>query len=283
MPATIDATLRDARVRLAHTSDSPDIDARRLLEHVLERSATWLIVHGGDRLDDAPRTRFNALLQRRLAGEPLAYVIGRAGFWTLDLAVTPDVLVPRPDTETLIETVLAHHDSAPLRVADLGTGSGAIALALASERPQWQLTGTDASTAALACATANAERLGLANVNFAAGHWYAPITGQRFDVIVSNPPYVAPDDVHLDAPALRHEPRAALVASAQGLADIQQITRDAPAHLTGGGALYLEHGADQGAAVRTSLIAAGFSGVLTQRDLGGNDRVTHGRLAEDRP
>ncbi|MES1929593.1 N5-glutamine S-adenosyl-L-methionine-dependent methyltransferase [Salinisphaera dokdonensis CL-ES53] len=279
MPATIDSTLRDARARLAPVSDSPDIDARRLLEHVLGVSGSWLIVHARDSFDRDAHSRFEALLERRLAGEPLAYVTGRVGFWTLDLDVTADVLVPRPDTETLVEAVLEHHDAQSLRLLDLGTGSGAIALALASERPNWAITATDASKSALACAQANAERLTLDNVTFTVGPWYAPLEGELFDVIVSNPPYVAPGDLHLDAPALQHEPQAALIAEDNGLADLERIITGAPARLNAGGAIYLEHGNDQGAAVRSKLIAAGFEAVATRRDLGGNDRVTHGLLA----
>jgi len=276
---TIDATQRAARTRLAAISDSPDLDARRLLEHVLGVNHAWLIVHGNDPLADEAQARFAALLARRAAGEPLAYVTGRIGFWTLELHITPDVLVPRPDTETLVEAVLARHDERALQVLDLGTGSGAIALALARERAPWQLTATDTSQAALDCAAANAKRLDLDNVNFVAGGWYAPLADRRFDIIVSNPPYVAPGDVHLDALALKHEPRTALVADNGGLADIDRIIRGAAAHLRADGMLYLEHGADQGAAVRARLTAAGFEGVATARDLGDNDRVGHGCLS----
>jgi release factor glutamine methyltransferase len=274
---TIDAALREARARLAETSDSPDLDARRLLQHVLSVDQTWLIVHGRDALEPTARSCFEILLERRIAGEPLAYVTGRIGFWTLELAVTPDVLVPRPDTETLVEAVLARHDSAPRRVLDLGTGSGAIALALASERPAWQVVATDASAAALACARANAAALGLDNVAFAHGRWYDALDSGGFDVIVSNPPYVASADPHLAAPELMREPRTALVADDEGLADLAHIAAQAPAWCRPDGRLYLEHGADQGAAVRALLATAGFEDVHSLRDLGDNERVTTGK------
>lgn len=277
MSSTVDRVLRDARTRLAVISDSPELDARRLLEHVLGVDHAWLIVHAADRLAEAVQTRFAALLARRVAGEPLAYITGRAGFWTLELDVTPDVLIPRPDTETLVEAILDRYDARPLQVLDLGTGSGAIALALAAERPRWQITATDASAPALACAAANAKRLGLAHIAFGHGHWYAPVAGQVFDLIVSNPPYIAAGDRHLDAPALRHEPQTALVAAENGLADLEQITMGAASRLNANGALFVEHGADQADAVRARLRAAGFAAVATLKDLGGNARVSHGR------
>jgi len=278
---TVDALRRAARTRLAEHSDSPDLDAQRLLEQVLGVDHSWLVVHAHDIVDDAPRRRFDALVARRAAGEPLAYITGTVGFWTLDLGVTPDVLVPRPDTETLVEAVLDAHDSAPHRLLDLGTGSGAIALALASERPAWSITATDASAGALACAQDNATRLGLNQIEFALGRWYEAIGDKRFDIIVSNPPYIAPGDRHLAAAELKHEPHAALVAPANGLADLQRIVAGARDHLDVGGALYLEHGADQGAAVRAMLTT--WSAVKTTPDLGGNERITCARLKPHSP
>ncbi|GAB3681613.1 peptide chain release factor N(5)-glutamine methyltransferase [Salinisphaera aquimarina] len=280
MTTRLDESLRAARALLAATSDSPDLDARRLLEHVLGVTASHLIVHGADPLNAADAARFDALVARRSAGEPVAYLTGRVGFWTLDLAVDSRVLIPRPDTETLVEAVLDRLDArTPLNVVDLGTGSGAIALALASERPTWRLTATDASSAALACAQANATRLGVANTAFSAGAWYAAIAGRRFDAIVSNPPYIASGDTHLAAPELTHEPQNALVAADHGIADLDTIIAGAPAHLNSSGAIFVEHGADQGEAVRALLAAAGFVGVASIQDLGRNERVSTGRLA----
>lgn len=282
--ARVDTILRDARERLATTSDSPDLDARRLLEHVLGVNHAWLIVHGGDALDANAQRRFDGLLEQRITGEPLAYVIGRIGFWTLELEISRDVLVPRPDTETLVEAVLDRIDGPANRtLLDLGTGSGAVALSLAEERPNWRITATDASERALACAKANAQRFALPNVEFCRGDWYRAVGDARFDVIVSNPPYIAPGDAHLAAPALTREPRAALVAERDGLADLEQIVAGAGVHLRPGGRVFLEHGADQGAAVRRLLAAAGFVDTATLRDLGGNERVSTGRLDEKAP
>jgi release factor glutamine methyltransferase len=200
---------------------------------------------------------------------------GTQGFWTLELEVTPDVLVPRPETELLVELTLARMGEHGALV-DLGTGSGAIALALKSERPGWQITATDRSAAALAVATRNAARLGL-DVECLHGDWYAPLAGRRFDVIVSNPPYVAPDDPCLAGDGLRHEPRTALAAAEAGLADLAVIVAGAAAHLLPGGWLLLEHGTTQGESVRALLTQAGFTAVETHTDLAGHPRVTLGQ------
>ena len=270
MTSTVDALRRGARDRLAAHSDSPDLDARLLLEHVLGVNHSWLVIHAEDDVDDAVCQQFAALVARRAAGEPLAYLVGSVGFWTFELDVSPAVLIPRPDTETLIEAVLEAHGPEPRRLLDLGTGSGAIALALAEERPAWRVTATDASSQALDCARANAARLGLARLEFALGPWFEAVGDRCFDIIVSNPPYIAAGDSHLAA--LTHEPSTALVAARQGLADLEQIIAGAGRHLSAGGAVYLEHGADQGAAVRAMF--AGWQHVETRRDLAGNERVT---------
>lgn len=228
-------------------------------------------------IEAAPLRQFKQLVERRVGGEPLAYITGHCGFWTLDLAVNPAVLVPRPDTETLMETALELLPPHECSVVDLGTGSGAIALALASERPAWHVTATDASPQALACARANAERLQLQQLQFFQGRWFQPLAARRFDAIVSNPPYVAADDSHLRAAELMHEPATALVAADNGLADLAHITNHAPHYLKPGGWLLLEHGHDQGAAVRKLLRHAGLDAIATHKDLGGNERVTFGR------
>lgn len=217
------------------------------------------------------RLRYESLRARRAAGEPVAYLTGEKEFWSLTLKVTPDVLIPRPDTELLVEWALP---LAPQRVADIGTGSGAIALALAKELPQARIVATDISAEALAVARFNAQNLKLAHVEFLQGSFLSPLEG-RFDVLVSNPPYIAEHDPHL--PTLRYEPRTALTSGDDGLDAIREIARQAPAHLKSGGWLLLEHGAEQGAAVREILTAAGFAHIETRCDLAGLERATGGR------
>ena len=274
---TLEALRRAIAGRLATISDSPDLEARRLIEAIAGISSARLIIDARQPIDAETRTRLNAAVERRLAGEPLAYILGRIGFHDIELEITPDVLVPRPDTETLVEAVLEQlPGEAPLRIADLGTGSGAIALALARARPGWQLLATDAQAAALACAQRNAERLGLSNVVFARGHWFDALGDESFDAIVSNPPYIDARDPHLDDPALRHEPRHALVADAGGLADIEQIAAGAARYLRARAPLLVEHGFAQGEAVRRLFSAAGLGRVETLADLGGRPRVTIG-------
>ena len=270
---TIGMRLGDAARVLAGTSESARLDAELLMAHVLGVNRTWLAAHA-DETAEAPA--FQALIERRAAGEPLAYILGYKDFWTLRLDVTPHVLVPRPETELLVE--LALRDARPsAHVADLGTGSGAIALALANTRPDWHIAATDASAEALAVARGNASKLGLRNVEFVLGRWFAPLTSRRFSLIVSNPPYVAENDAALESPALQHEPRCALAAGPDGMASLSEIIREAPAYLELKGSLLLEHGADQAAAVSNELVARGFSHVRSHRDLAGHERVTEGQ------
>ncbi|WP_367345143.1 peptide chain release factor N(5)-glutamine methyltransferase [Stenotrophomonas bentonitica] len=262
--------------------DLPGVEGRHeaelLLLHVLGRERGWLFAHATDLIDPASAAAFAGLLQRRLAGEPVAYMLGRRGFWTLDLAVSPDTLIPRPETERLVELALERlPENTPLRVADLGTGSGAIALALASERPQARVLATDMSAGALAVAAGNARAHGLGNVEFREGSWHAPLAGERFDLIASNPPYIASGDPHLVQGDLRFEPASALASGEDGLDDIRVIIEGAQAHLLPGGWLLLEHGWDQGEAIRALLDAAGFVEVATAVDLEQRDRVSLGR------
>lgn len=253
-------------------------EAEVLLLHVLGRERAWLFAHGDSPVEAMQRQRFLALVARRAAGEPVAYLTGRRGFWTLDLEVTPATLVPRAETELLVEQALELLPAGEGReVLDLGTGSGAIALALASERPLARVTATDASAAALEVASRNAAAHGLGRVSLVQGNWFAPLAGQRFDLVVSNPPYIAAGDPHLARGDLRFEPATALASGPQGLDDIALIAAQAPAHLHAGGWLLLEHGHDQGAAVRAVLQAAGLGEVATCQDLEGRDRVTRGR------
>jgi release factor glutamine methyltransferase len=250
------------------------LDAGLLLLHVLQRphhDRAWLLTHDRDPVNEAAAEAFTALCQRRLAGEPVAYLTGRKEFWGLDLAVDARVLTPRPDTETLVEWALDLMTpwTRP-RVLDLGTGSGAIALAILSSRPDAQVEAVDASQDALAVAQANARELGLA-VTFQSGNWLGEVNGV-FDLILSNPPYIAAGDPHLAA--LAHEPLGALVAGADGLDDIRQIVRQAPDRLESGGWLLLEHGHSQAAAVRDLLADAGFAMPTSRKDLAGIERCS---------
>ncbi len=253
-------------------------DAEALLLHVLERPRSWLYAHADDVLDTDVQTAYSALVERRARGEPVAYLTGRRGFWSFELEVTPATLIPRPDTERLVELALERLPAdVACAIADLGTGSGAIALALAHERPRAHVSATDASAAALAVARRNAQRLGIANVEFLHGDWLLPLAGRRFDVIVSNPPYIEADDVHLGQGDLRFEPVAALASGKDGLDDIRRIVAAAPKHLNAGGWLLFEHGWQQGAAARRLLQQAACADVFTAQDLEQRDRVSGGR------
>lgn len=275
---TSDDTCLDAVLQRAHERIDAS-DAECLLAHALRKSRTWLYTHRDDALTAGDIERFESLLRRRASGEPVAYLVGSRGFWSLDLAVTPDTLIPRPETEWLVELALRRLPvERECRVADLGTGSGAIALALAHERPRAHVVATDASAAALAVAQGNAERLGIRNIAFRHGAWWAPLSGETFDLVASNPPYIAAGDPHLHAGDLRYEPAAALSSGADGLDAIRGIVRDARVHLGTGGWLMLEHGWEQGEAVRELFRAAGgFIDVATERDLENRERVTFGR------
>jgi len=273
------ATVRQA---LAQSSLVP-VDGQVLLAHVLGRDRAWLIAHAGDPLSREDADRFFALARRRREGEPVAYLTGWREFWGLRLAVDPSVLIPRPETETLVEVALARLPAdRALRVLDLGTGSGAIALAIASERPLAQVVATDRSPAALAIAGANAQRLGIVNVAFAQGDWYEvlpPEASDGFDLIASNPPYVVAGDAHLREGDLPFEPIGALVAGDDGLAALRLIVAGAPGRLASGGWLAVEHGYDQSNAVQRLFADAGFQNIVPARDLAGIPRVVAGRRA----
>jgi release factor glutamine methyltransferase len=274
--ANVAALLRDARTRLA--GDDAGREAELLLCHVLERPRSWLFAHDDAIPGAAQASQFRSLVDARVSGQPIAHLLGRRGFWTLDLEVGPATLIPRPETERLVEIALALIPAAiPARIADLGTGSGAIALAIASERPQAQVVAVDASDAALQVAARNVTRLGMRNVELRSGDWFAPLAGERFAVIVSNPPYIANQDPHLDQGDLRFEPRSALASGVDGLDDIRRIAVAAPAHLHPGGWLLVEHGWEQGAAVRGLFEHAGLLEVSSYCDIEGRERVTGGR------
>jgi release factor glutamine methyltransferase len=272
-PTTSDLLARGAAL-LARVLEQPNLDAGILLAFSLGVPRVRLKSHPEERRTPEDLERYLTLIERRARGEPLAYITGKREFWTLELRVTRDVLVPRPETELLVERGLALCGSQRARVVDLGTGSGAIALSLAAERPAWSVLATDASAAALAVARDNAERLGL-KVEFALADWFAGLPAARFDLVVSNPPYVDARDPALLA--LQDEPRQALTPGVDALADLRAIIQAAPEHLVPGGWLALEHGAAQGGAVAHELVARGFGSVRSHRDLAGHERVTEGQ------
>ncbi|MGE5450594.1 MAG: peptide chain release factor N(5)-glutamine methyltransferase [Acidobacteriota bacterium] len=271
-----DAPLTVAQALLAARHAGIDrLDAQILLGTALGQSRAWLLAHDQDALPPHAAATFETWLTRRAQGEPLAYLVGDKEFFGLPLAVNPDVLIPRPDTEILVEWALDRIPTDhPFDVLDLGTGSGAIALAIQQHRPQARVVAVDASEGALRTAQSNAERLGLP-VQFRRGSWLQPVQGDRFDLIVSNPPYIAEGDPHLVA--LTHEPITALTAGPDGLDDIRQIIDGAREHLRPGGWLLLEHGYDQAVAVTQLLQQAGYGAIQTRRDLGGQNRCTGGQ------
>jgi release factor glutamine methyltransferase len=270
-PTSTIASLRDATVRLASVSDTPRLDAEVLLAFAVGRPRSALHAAPERALTDGERRSFDALLERRLGGEPLAYLTGEREFFSLSLRVSPAVLVPRPETELLVETALARSAALPRRprILDLGTGSGAIALALKTSLPDADVTAADADAAALDVARANAGRLGLA-VRFVASHWFEALRGERFDLIASNPPYVPSADVR---GALTREPRLALDGGADGLDAYRALLAAAPAHLARGGALALEHGYAQRDALLALARASGWRAAAVHDDLAGRPRV----------
>lgn len=268
------ATIGDA----LRTADIDAADARALLKAVLAVDHAYLASHPGRVLADRERERFSDAVRRRCAGEPVAYIVCEREFWSLALKVSPAVLIPRPETELLVELALERIAAdASSRVLDLGTGSGCVAVAIAKERPLARVTGADASRSALAIARENAERHG-ARVELVESDWLTGLAGRRFDLIVGNPPYVAEGDPHLAAGDVRFEPRAALVGGADGLDCIRSVIPQARAHLDRGGWLFLEHGYDQAARCRVLLEQHGFVDVLSRRDLAGTERASGGRV-----
>ncbi|WP_168013505.1 peptide chain release factor N(5)-glutamine methyltransferase [Halomonas salinarum] len=274
----LDVLLARAAKRLqAAGSPSPRLDAEVLLCHVLEVDRTWLYTWGDREADCWSRARFDALIAARGQGAPVAYLTGEREFWGLSLRTHDATLIPRPDTESLVEAALARGDAEEGTFLDLGTGTGAIALAFASERPGWQVTGVDLSPQAVALARGNAVHLGLEHVRFLESDWFASLEGERFALVVANPPYLADDDPHLAQGDVRFEPRSALVAGDDGLADLYALVQEARRHLLAGGWLLLEHGLEQGVAVRQAFEQAGYDEVTTLQDLGARERVSLGR------
>lgn len=271
--------LNAAIVLLKDASDTAKLDAELFMCHVLSCNRTYLMTWPDKRVEEAQRQAFQQLLERRLKGEPVAHIIGHRAFWTLDLEVNPSTLIPRPDTELLVELALdvaMKKPSSNNKALDLGTGTGAIALALASELPQWHILGVDYSEDAVALAKRNKANNQINNAEFLQSDWYSEVAGQKFDLIVSNPPYIDPTDKHLSEGDVRFEPLSALIAEESGLADLRFIIEHSRQFLNDNGALLLEHGYDQASAVQALLIENGFQQVETFKDLGANDRVSIG-------
>jgi release factor glutamine methyltransferase len=274
----------DGLVALARHRGLARLDAQWLVAHHLGRSRAWLVAHGDEDIDPALAQRCEHDFHRRFLGEPLAYIVGRSEFHGSSLKVSPAVLVPRPETEALVEWGLERlarrpAGAPPAQVVDLGTGSGAIALAIKRCAPSAEVTGTDKSAPALEVARDNGARLGL-GVRWLDSDWWANLSGERFDLVLSNPPYIAEADPHL--PALRHEPSTALIAGVDGLDDLRRIVAGALAHLRPGGWLLLEHGHDQGPDVRQLLQVHGLVDACTRQDLAGLDRLSGGQAPEVR-
>ncbi|MEN4871028.1 peptide chain release factor N(5)-glutamine methyltransferase [Kosakonia cowanii] len=268
--------LREAVSQL-QASESPRRDAEILLGFVTGKARTFILAFGETPLTDEQQEQLAGLLARRVRGEPVAHLIGEREFWSLPLFVSPATLIPRPDTECLVEQALARLPAAPCRILDLGTGTGAIALALASERPDCQVTAVDLISDAVALAQRNADHLGIRNIEIVQSRWFSALEGQQFSLIVSNPPYIDAQDPHLAQGDVRFEPLSALVAADNGLADLHTLIKDAPRYLLPQGWLLLEHGWQQGAAVREIFARYGWQQVETCRDYGDNERLTLGR------
>jgi len=274
-------TIIASLLRSAELPDSPTarLDVELLLAAALGKPRSFLHTWPERIVSSEAALKFASYLQRRQTGEPVAYILGQQGFWKLDLEVAPHTLIPRPETEMLVEAALELVPAfAPAKVLDLGTGTGAIGLALASERPAWHVTAVDRVLEAVTLAERNRQRLQLGNAQVMSSHWFDSLQGKRFDLIISNPPYIAAEDPHLVTGDVRFEPNSALVAGADGLDDLRLIIDQAPAHMKPEGWLLLEHGYDQGAAVRELLSSHGFDKIQTRRDLGDHERITFGRL-----
>ncbi|NMP33304.1 peptide chain release factor N(5)-glutamine methyltransferase [Thalassotalea sp. M1531] len=276
---TIQQTLVSASKKLAELSDSALLDAKVLLAHILGKDLTYLVTWSDKELSNEQLSEFDSLVDKRLSGEPVAYIVGVKEFWSLPFFVAPSTLIPRPDTETLVELVLEHHQNANVSLLDLGTGTGAIALALASEQSSWQIEAVDFNLDAVKLAKRNALNLELTQVKVYQSDWFGAIDEDKsFDVIVSNPPYIDETDNHLSQGDVRFEPKTALVAENEGLADIEHICRYAKSYLAHKGTLYFEHGFEQAHAVRSILQKHGYSEAKTAKDLAGNDRITWAKL-----
>ncbi|MEK7222743.1 MAG: peptide chain release factor N(5)-glutamine methyltransferase [Pseudomonadota bacterium] len=279
MPPTVSEVLQTAQRELQATSPTPRLDAEVLVMHVCSLNRSALITRGHHALTDDQLTRLETLIAQRRHGEPIAYLTGVREFWSLEFSVTPATLIPRPETELLVEKALAHVPrDAEWTIADLGTGSGAIALALAKERPHCRVIATDISPQALEVARSNAAKFNLTHVEFREGNWFEPLVDMKLDMIVSNPPYVRANDPHLEQGDVRFEPVQALAAGPEGLDAIRQIALSAREHLNPAAWLLFEHGWDQAAAIGRLLHQLGYRNIVCYPDLGGRDRITACRL-----
>ncbi len=278
-PLTISALLKKS-AELSTVGDTPRLDVEVLLSHILDEDRSFLYTWPEHQLNEQQQQCFDGYFQRRCQGEPVAHIIGQREFWSLPFKVTPATLIPRPETELLVELALGLRVDDRAEVLDLGTGTGAIALALASEKNHWQITAVDAVPAAVQLAEENRQQLNIklpnrfANVQVFQSDWFTELKGQLFDVIISNPPYICEGDQHLKQGDVRFEPLSALVADEQGLSDLQAIINGAQIYLKPNGWLLLEHGFDQGAAVQEMMLNAGYESVATHTDLAGKDRVS---------
>ncbi|MCW7549938.1 peptide chain release factor N(5)-glutamine methyltransferase [Photorhabdus sp. APURE] len=272
--------LKQAAIQLS-ASDSPKRDAEILLGFVTHRSRTYILAFGETQLASEQFSQLEVLLARRVKGEPIAYITGEREFWSLPLNVSPATLIPRPDTECLVEKALERLSLAPCRILDLGTGTGAIALAIASERPDCRITGVDINPDAVMLAQSNAEKLKIQNVDFLLSDWFSSLNNQQFGMIVSNPPYIDEADPHLSQGDVRFEPDSALIAAKQGIADLNTIIDLSRHFLLSGGWLLLEHGWKQGNVVRSLFSESGYRQVATFQDYGGNERITLGQWKSD--
>ncbi|WP_063668825.1 peptide chain release factor N(5)-glutamine methyltransferase [Aliivibrio fischeri] len=283
MSLSIEALLKRSIQSLTlEGSDSPQVDAAVLLCHVLDKPRSYLLTWPEKIVSDEELGNFNALLERRLAGEPIAYIVGYREFWSLPLKVSPTTLIPRPDTERLVEVALDHLTSNAQSILDLGTGTGAIALAIASEMPTLNVIGVDYQDDAVGLAKENAKINHINNVEFRQGSWFEPISlSDKFDIIVSNPPYIDGNDPHLSEGDVRFEPQTALVAEQNGFSDLIHIMQHGREYLLNGGWLMMEHGFEQGEQLRHFFEEHGYINVKTEQDYAGNDRVTLGQWVVD--
>ena len=280
---SLQEALINGRATLEHCNDSAKQDCEILLGHAIGKNSAWLIAHSHSALTGDQKTCFQSYIERRSKGEPVAYIIGHRAFWKHNFHVSPEVLIPRPETELLVELALETAanlvQTVPqLKIADLGTGSGAIAVSLANELVDADIVAADTSEAALIIASENSRLIGTANIEFVLSNWFSSLTGYSFNIIISNPPYVAEKDPHLGQGDLRFEPRCALTAGADGLNDIRQIVKHAKKHLFKHGYLFIEHGCDQGKPVRALFADAGLCNINTHHDLSNLQRVTCGQM-----